>query len=570
MAEGWSVRVERVDSLPPMAWLLSAAAPVAVLAIGSRVRQLETGIFEGSWVGPPGSDGIIGSTMPFGSGVVADGEHLWLVPPGHTLEGIYICRADAGLLASNSLAGLLALIGADLLPGVAYPVLFDRSVKGLLHTVIPTTGPSIETCFHDNLRLGLDGRLAVSPKPREAAFTSYADHRARLSAALASVLANAPGYEPVVTISSGYDGAAVAVLAREHGCRRALTIAEGKPVRGDDSLSDSGAEVARMLGLEVTAVDRLAYRARGDLPEAELLASGFTGEEVTWLGMEPALAGTTLVSGFFGDGMWWMNRPPRPPIWRSDQSGSSLAEWRLRVGFVHVPLPCFGAQHHRVTRAISYRPEMQRWVLGVNYDRPIPRRILEEAGVPRGSFGARKRAASGTLHVEGPAALAPATRAALERFAAAEGGRVEFRRRHLPGWRKAALKLSRRLGAETIAARFERYKLELGVMEPAYGSLLLRWAVAVVRPRYEPAARRLADADRQRSPSGALEVGIAKPSRVLEPEAEQPVGTDVGDQDGPGEHHRRAGQPRTQAEHGQAEHPVVHEVVEERAATRTG
>ena len=37
-------------------------------------------------------------------------------------------------------------------------------------------------------------------------------------------------------------------------------------------------------------------------------------------------------------------------------------------------------------------PEMAPWRLGNGYDRPIPRRILESAGVPRALFGARKKA----------------------------------------------------------------------------------------------------------------------------------------------------------------------------------
>ena len=48
--------------------------------------------------------------------------------------------------------------------------------------------------------------------------------------------------------------------------------------------------------------------------------------------------------------------------------------------------------------------------------------------------------------------------------------------------------MARRLGLEPVAARLERRKLELGVTEPAYGSLLMRWAVSVVRPRYAAAA----------------------------------------------------------------------------------
>ena len=468
-----------------MAWILRAQAPVAEVSYGRAVRATDAGVFEGTWVGVPGDLGPLTSTTTFGSGVLVEGEVLNIVPPGHMLEGVYLCRRAHDLIASNSLVGLLAAADLELDPVVWYPRLFNQSVDGVMHPIIPTTTDPIAAHFHDNLRLDPRGLLTIVPKPREPVFASFADYRRRLSDALASAVGNAPSFEPVVTVSSGYDGAAVAVLAAELDCRQAVTISEGKRAPRSRTLNDSGEDVGRLLGMDVGVYERLSYMRRDDLPEAEFLASGVSGEEVVMTGMASDLAGKMLVSAFFGDGMWWMNRPPRPTLWRSDQSGSSLAEWRLRVGFVHVPLPCFGAEQSRVTQQISRSEEMRPWVTGRAYDKPIPRRILEEAGVPRGSFGEVKRAVSATIHVDGPAALAPQTRASLEAFAAAEGSRVQFRRRSFSTWRRAVLKGSRKLGAESVAARVERRKLALGVLEPGFGSLLLRWAVSVVRPRYE-------------------------------------------------------------------------------------
>ncbi|CAN5816416.1 hypothetical protein BH24CHL5_BH24CHL5_06830 [soil metagenome] len=468
-----------------MTWLLRARPPSAEVVIGTGVRQLESCIFEGSWVGGPGADGLLGSTTPFGSGVVAAGAELWIVPPGHTLEGVYIHRAGNALTASNSLVALLVGTGLELDPAVDYMPLFDASVRGRLRTAIPTSDGPIEACFYDNLAIDLDGRPTTMVKPREAPFTDFANYRARLSAALASVLVNAPeGVEPVNSISSGYDSAAVAVISAEQGLRRALTISDGKRVKGSASLDDSGEAVARHLGMAVERIDRAAYLRRTDLPEAEFLASGFTGEEVVFRAMEDGLRGGMLLTGFYGDGMFWMNRPRRPLLWRSDQSGSSFGEWRLRTGFIHVPLTCFGSHDYRVTQFISRSAEMRPWVIGQRDDRPIPRRILEEAGIRRGTFARRKRAASGTIHVEGPTALAQATRASLDRFAAGEGHTVRFLPRGLRRWERVVLKVSRRVGLEKVAARVERRKLRLSVTESAFGNLLLRWAVSVVRERY--------------------------------------------------------------------------------------
>lgn len=468
-----------------MAWILRARPPVAELKFGRLVRATELGVFEGTWVGDSDDLAPLRSTTTFGSGVLLDDRGLRLIAPGHMLEGIYVCRRDTETIASNSFPGLLAVAGLELDQQVAYPGLFNESVDGVLHTRIPTRTDYVDAYFHENLLLDLDGRLTVVSKPREQTFTSFPDYRSRLSDAFASALANAPSFEPVVTVSSGYDGAAVAVLASELGCRRVATVREGKPVQKSSSLDDSGETVGKLLGMDVETYERLAYLRRDDLPEAEFLASGFTGEDVALSDLEGDLSGRMLVTAFFGDGMWWMNRPPRPTLWRSDQSGSSLGEWRLRVGFVHVPLPCVGGEQYRITQRISRLPEMRPWVIGRAYDKPIPRRILEEAGIPRRAFGQLKRAVSSSIHVDGPAVLAPATRAALEAFADKEGSRVELTRRTFPTWQRAILKASRKLGVEPLARRVERRKHALGVMEPKLGSLLLRWAVSVVRPRYE-------------------------------------------------------------------------------------
>jgi hypothetical protein len=485
-SQAWVVRHQRSDTLPPMAWLARVRPPLVELLFGGRVTSSEAGIFEGTWVGEPGALGPLRSTTPFGSGVLVDGEALWIVPPGHMLEGVYVHRRDGGVVASNSLVALLAATGLELDGAVAYPALFNQSVLGRTRTTIPTTTEPFEACFHDNLLVAQDATIASVAKPREAPFAGFSDYRTRLKAELASALANAPplASDPVVTVSAGYDSAAVAVLAAELGCHRAVTIRQGKPIPGSASDSDDGTFVAAHLGYEVTALERTAFQQRSDLPEAEFLASGFTGEEVVLSGAEPLLRGGLLVSGFFGDGMWWLHRPPRPLLWRSDQSGSSLAEWRLRVGFVHVPLPCFGSTDYRVTNRISHSPEMRPWVIGKRSEKPIPRRILEEAGVPRGTFGEPKRAASATIHVDGPAVLAPATRQAVAAFAAAHGQQLRFRRRRFAPWRKGLLKIARRAGVEPIAARLERPKHRLAVLDAEFGSLLLRWAVSVVRSRY--------------------------------------------------------------------------------------
>jgi hypothetical protein len=95
-----------------------------------------------------------------------------------------------------------------------------------------------------------------------------------------------------------------------------------------------------------------------------------------------------------------------PEIVRGDPSGSALGEYRLWVGFLHCPLPFWGVRQIADVHAITRSPEMAPWDVPGNYSRPICRRIVECAGVPRELFGQQKRAASVMLH-DDPEFLTP-------------------------------------------------------------------------------------------------------------------------------------------------------------------
>jgi hypothetical protein len=70
------------------------------------------------------------------------------------------------------------------------------------------------------------------------------------------------------------------------------------------------------------------------------------------------------------------------------------------LDFIHVPVPMIGARRHTEVSLISRSAEMAPYRIGTDYDRPIPRRVLEDRGVPRSSFGQRKKAASLPLFLD--------------------------------------------------------------------------------------------------------------------------------------------------------------------------
>jgi hypothetical protein len=77
---------------------------------------------------------------------------------------------------------------------------------------------------------------------------------------------------------------------------------------------------------------------------------------------------------------------------RSGQSGCSLIEARLASGVIDCAVPYLFARSMKSINAITESSELRPWRLDNDYDRPIPRRLLEERGIPRAWFGHGKKA----------------------------------------------------------------------------------------------------------------------------------------------------------------------------------
>jgi hypothetical protein len=191
------------------------------------------------------------------------------------------------------------------------------------------------------------------------------------------------------TISRGYDSATCAALAREAGLARVLTLDESRPGQPDD-----GTAVARALNLSCLLVNRLTWKHL-PLLEPLFLAGDAQGKEIMIAGAEPELRRRVLVTGNAGD-IAWSIKPHRvgEHLAREFHAGLSMTEYRLHAGFIHLPAPFMGLRQQPDIVSLSQSAEMTPWKIGGTYDRPICRRTLEEAGVPRESFGVSKAGAS--------------------------------------------------------------------------------------------------------------------------------------------------------------------------------
>jgi hypothetical protein len=499
----WRLELRIEPSLPPLAWVARLRDGCAEVAAGTSVRHEDAAFFEGTWAGPAALASLPEQTTLFGSGISARGADLFVLTPSHHLEGLYHARVGDELFVSNSLVGLLTAAGLDLDPRIDYPSIFGASnelwrlieeekPEGGRRLVgssfaIPTTTHPVTARFFENVVVAPDLTVTEARKPREHPFASFEDYSRRLSDATASIVANAGAYEPVVGLSSGFDSTAVAAVASSAGCRHAFGFRAARPARRDGSTDDSGEATATRLGMEYEYFDRLVYLGLGDMPEAEFLATGMAGEEIIFRGVEAALHQRTLLTGYWAGTQWAMShREDWRHVTPTTTAGASMAEFRLRADFYDVPLPAFGAVGNPNDPSLLDRDEMAPFRLGGHYDRPIPRRLAEEAGIPRGTFGLTKRAANVVLPVEGLDGFTARSRTSLEAMAAAEGLRLPDRRRRPFGRAdRAAATLAERVGAKGVAARLRRRQKSLVHFEPAFGNLALRWAVGAVRPRYD-------------------------------------------------------------------------------------
>jgi hypothetical protein len=193
--------------------------------------------------------------------------------------------------------------------------------------------------------------------------------------------------EPVVGVSSGYDSAAVAVLAKRAGCTYAVSLRKSTSLwRG----SDSGEPVAKALGMNCACYDYSPRRVRHE--EAFWAVSGRPAD-MGYGVMEYPKPLACFFSGDHGDKMWGAKADEdlSNPWCNTGFSGRGIAEFRLHEGFFNCVVPCWGFDRAADLREISRSSEMDPWRVGGDYDRPIPRRIAEEAGVPRAVFGQRKK-----------------------------------------------------------------------------------------------------------------------------------------------------------------------------------
>jgi hypothetical protein len=362
------------------------------------VEQVRDGFLAAAWSGPYETSAPLRAATSIGTGLWVHADHIAVLCGNAGSDVVFLHRGPAGLTVANALPAALALAGDE--PRAFYAFYNQDFMSYVLggtryRRPIPMRHGWI-TPYYRSIRIGRDRRAVVAAPVAPPVFADFAAYRRFLVTELAALFANAAssrrriGYAPVCMLSSGYDSVAAAVLAREAACADGVTYREASQT--DPGTSDSGEAIGQHLGLRMSALETLAYRRRTDLPELEFIAAGYGGSQVHMAGSEQALAGRLLVTGFGGDLFWdrdfgLAGRAVRP----HHAGGYSAVNFHLRLPALAVALPAIGAADDPAPIGrLSRGDEMAPWSVGGDYDRPLPRRIAEEAGIPRGSFAHRK------------------------------------------------------------------------------------------------------------------------------------------------------------------------------------
>lgn len=258
--------------------------------------------------------------------------------------------------------------------------------------------------YYRNITINDSNSIRVEKKKKEAPFKDFSDYYNRLCSSVGGTILNAQDgkrklqYGVVTTISKGYDAPCCAAIAKKYGCNTAVTFhAVGKYAE------DSGVDIAKALGYKrILERDPDAYMARKDLVEAEQLSSGEIGSDLCFVAFDDIFSNNIVFTGDRGDSVWAKENSFVNDNFEFDDilSHIGFSERRLWLGYISIPMPLFGASAWSSIQRISNSDEMKPWIMNNDYDRPIPRRIVEEAGVSRNMFGIEKHGAGITFRYD--------------------------------------------------------------------------------------------------------------------------------------------------------------------------
>lgn len=416
-------KFEQVDSWPPLAWLARLKPDEQQIRVwhGDQVELQPTGFCEAIWDGDFAEFNFDRTDVVFGSGVRSRKHETTFVSSGTTADRLNVFRENGNTWISNSLVCLTEVHDLDF--NVTYGRYlqdFMSIMHGLQKAVkhVVSDKGTVELVYFHNLRWDGTDLKAVAKPNADRDFGTFEELACFLTQSMSRLgtnmqfLGRRKRFEPLTTLSSGYDSSTVAVLCKGIGTESTICFRDARGGGKDD-----GTPIAQQLGYQVISADRNDWRQLTFEEMAPFLAHNGYGEELHFAAIAEHLSGRALFTGFHGDKIWGKKLADTSGnIVRGDHSGSSLGEFRLWQGFIHCPIPFLGSRNTRSFHKISNAPDMRTWDVPGDYSRPICRRFVESAGIPRDAFGVQKKATNVIMRKREDAFLPPQAACEFEQW----------------------------------------------------------------------------------------------------------------------------------------------------------
>ena len=388
------------DSLPKLSWLAEIHAETQQIDVfcGNKVERCSGFFVTGVWDGAFLKADFDHCEAFFGTGAKITEAGVRFVTPSHALERLVLYRRDT-VVVSNSIPFLLSYCGLQLDNRIDQ---YERMLCSVLDgpDKMIKRIPLKNHAFFDQyivsfIHVNTNGEIEIQKRPAVLPFQSFDQYYSRLMNAMSAVRNNSvspdrrnSSFGIVSTLSSGYDSSTCSAVAKKLGCDTVAALCGGRYDK------DDGREIAKQLGYQhIVRRDMDSYREIPGAIDAEFLCSGEMGTMLQFSVFEDVFQDNLV---FFGlRGSYWSKKMDMTDDFEmigyfNCEADISITEYALRKGFIMIPLPTFGASSCSSINRISNSEEMKPWTLGTEYDKPIPRRILETNGVSRASFGQKK------------------------------------------------------------------------------------------------------------------------------------------------------------------------------------
>ena len=411
--------------MPALAWaaVVPFGGDIVKVYHGNRVECSERFFVSGVWAGKFEDIGFCNSTFFCGTGgvLLQTIDNQSFTPP-HTspqtkinsliistnstpLDALYHLEKDEVLLFSNSFPCLLSVANEELDPNyLGYESAFCSSqfgTKGFVKDIPLKSGKLLFIHRCENIYINNGRIVKIDEKKSGLWFDDYNDYKVKISETVSNLVDNSRSryrkhvFGLVSTISQGYDAPAVSVWARECGCNEIITFNRPHP-------DDCGTAIALKLGYQhIFEEDEHSYLKNKGMLEAEG-SSCCAGH--TFSAFDEITGGKLFFMGTRGDSVWARQNPnvnnDLDFSYGNQFSQACLVsqEHDYRACVVEIPVPMIGSDAWEDIHAISNSEEMLHWSVGGKYDRPIPRRLLEEMGIRRDEFGRKKQGAGSSFH----------------------------------------------------------------------------------------------------------------------------------------------------------------------------